>query len=81
MLIHLTPTAPASSQSPGAGPIQAHEIVAALPADGISIGDLMKIFKARVGDGEGKTSKKDFIRFVKENSVYGDNKLLRPKPQ
>lgn len=81
MLIHLTPTAPAGSQSPGAGPIQAHEIVAALPADGISIGDLMKIFKARVGDGEGKTSKKDFIRFVKENSVYGDNKLLRPKPQ
>lgn len=40
----------------------------------------MKIFSARVGDEPGKpTSKKEFIRLVKENSAYGKDKLLRPK--
>lgn len=34
----------------------------------------------RVGDGAGMTDKKEFIRLVKENSVYGADKLLRPKP-
>jgi transcription initiation factor TFIIF subunit alpha len=67
------------AQSPGAGPIQPHEIVAALPAAGIKIGDLMKIFQRRVGDTKGQTAKKEFIKLVKENAAFGADKLLRPK--
>jgi transcription initiation factor TFIIF subunit alpha len=40
----------------------------------------MKLFASRVGDLAGQqTSKKEFIRLVKENSSYGPDKLLRPK--
>ncbi|KUJ14160.1 uncharacterized protein LY89DRAFT_720527 [Mollisia scopiformis] len=67
------------AQSPGSGPIQPHEIVAALPAAGIKIGELMKIFQRRVGDTKGQTDKKEFIRLVKENAAFGPDKLLRPK--
>lgn len=67
------------AQSPGSGPIQPHEIIAALPPAGIKIGDLMKIFQRRVGDGKGQTEKKEFIRLVKENAAFGGDKLLRPK--
>lgn len=68
-----------NSQSLGTGPIQAHEVAAAVPPHGVLIGTLMSIFKARVGEGPNQTSKKDFIRLVKENSTYGPDKLLRPK--
>jgi transcription initiation factor TFIIF subunit alpha len=67
------------AQSPGAGPIQPHEIVAALPMEGITIGNLLGVFTARVGGLPGQTEKKEFIRLVKENSSYGPDKLLRPK--
>lgn len=67
------------AQSPGAGPIQPQEIIAALPAAGIKIGDLMKIFQKRVGEAKGQTLKKEFIRLVKENAAFGADKLLRPK--
>lgn len=67
------------AQSPGSGPIQPHEIVAALPATGIKIGDLMKIFQRRVGEGKDMTEKKEFIKLVKENAAFGQDKLLRPK--
>ena len=78
----------ARSQSPSysGGPIQAHEIAAALPADGITIGALFKKFPGRIGDISGQqTTKKEFILLVKENSFYDkDNarneKLLRPLP-
>ncbi|RDL31405.1 Uncharacterized protein BP5553_09614 [Venustampulla echinocandica] len=74
-------TAPDTSraQSPGAGPIQPHEIAAALPPSGILIGELMKRFAGRVGDGPGQTPKKDFIQLVKVNSKYGPDRILRPK--
>ena len=75
-------TAPGLSraQSPGTGPIQAHEIAAALPASGIAMGVLIKLFAGRVGDVKGEqTDKKEFIQLVKENSSYGPDKLLRPK--
>jgi len=67
------------AQSPGAGPIQPHEIVAAIPKEGISISDLMRVFTARVGSLPGQTDKKEFITLVKENSVYGPDKRLRQK--
>lgn len=72
----------ARSQSPsGLGPIQPHEIAAALSAEGITIGALHRIFPGRIGDIAGQqTSKKEFIRLVKENSSYGSDKLLRPLP-
>jgi hypothetical protein len=70
-----------SPPRPGLGPIQAHEIVAALPAEGITIGALMKLFQGRVGDVVGQqTGKKEFIQLVKENSSYSADKLLRPLP-
>jgi hypothetical protein len=80
-IILASATSPAArAQSPTEGPIQPHEIVAALPAEGISIGALMKLFnKTRVGDDGQPTTKKEFIRLVKENSAYGPDKLLRPK--
>lgn len=41
----------------------------------------MKVFKTRlVAEGQPGTNKKDFITMVKQNSVYGSDKLLRPKP-
>lgn len=66
-----------SSQSPQ--PVQPHEVVAKLPANGISIAKLFKLFPGRAGDGC-PTSKKEFIRMVKENAAYGPDKLLRPLP-
>jgi len=75
--------APAPTGSGGpqrTGPVSAQEIAAAIPASGIAIGNLMKHFVGRVGDGRGMTDKKEFIRLVKENSLYGPDKLLRPKP-
>lgn len=68
------------TSTPGQGPIQPHEIVAALPATGIAIGELMKMFAGRVGTIKGQqTERTEFIRLVKENSAYGKDKLLRPK--
>jgi transcription initiation factor TFIIF subunit alpha len=68
------------AQSPGAGPIQPHEIAIALPKTGVTIAELIKVFGGRVGDIKGQqTDKKEFMKMVKENSVYGPDKLLRPK--
>jgi hypothetical protein len=75
-----TAPGPSRAQSPGTGPIQAHEIAAALPASGIAMAALIKLFAGRVGDVKGQqTDKKEFIQLVKENSSYGQDKLLRPK--
>ena len=67
------------AQPSGAGPIQPHEIVAALPKEGITISDLTKVFITRVGSLPGQTDNKEFIRLVKENSLYGPDKRLRQK--
>ncbi|TAQ84441.1 hypothetical protein B7494_g7237 [Chlorociboria aeruginascens] len=73
------PTGP-QAQSPSTGPIQPHEIVAALPPTGITIHELMRMFTARVGNIPGQqTPKQEFILLVKENSSYGTDKLLRKK--
>jgi transcription initiation factor TFIIF subunit alpha len=71
---------PPQSPSTGTGPLQPSDIIAALPSTGITIGDLMKLFSSRVGENNpARTPKSEFIRLVKENSKYGNDKLLRPK--
>jgi len=61
------------------GPITAAEIRAALPATGISVNEMLKGFRTRLGEAsEGKMSKADFIQLVKQNSKLAD-KLLYPK--
>ncbi|KAI1004464.1 hypothetical protein K3495_g3749 [Podosphaera aphanis] len=65
---------------PKLGPITMNDIVSALPAAGISIGNLMKSFGGRVGDDPlTQTKKAEFIKLVRENAKYGPDKLLRPK--
>ncbi|KAL5601353.1 uncharacterized protein BROUX77_005602 [Berkeleyomyces rouxiae] len=75
-----SPVPPAAAAAAG-GPIQAHEIVAALPdlPDGITILNLFKSFDDRVGDRPGLMSKSDWLKLVRENSQYGQDKLLRRK--
>jgi len=72
---------PPRAKSPAVGPIQPHEIIAALPTSGSGIlaGVLMNMFTKRVGDQPNQTTKKDFIQMVKDNSRYGPDKLLRRK--
>lgn len=61
------------------GPITTSDIISALPACGISIGNLMKSFGGRVGDDPAtQTKKAEFIKLVRENAKYGPDKLLRP---
>jgi hypothetical protein len=68
------------AQSPASlGPITVQELIAAIPATGISSGSLMRSFAGRVGDGPGQTDKKAFFQMVKEHSRYSADKLLRPK--
>ena len=40
----------------------------------------MKAFMSRVGDNPGQMPRKDWIKLVKENAIYGGDKLLRRKP-
>ncbi len=61
--------------------ITAAEIAAAIPAEGIAIGALLKRFSGRIkGGGKEKADRERFIALVKENSKYSpEDKLLRPK--
>jgi len=73
-------TEAARAQSPASlGPITVQELIAAIPATGISSGALMRSFAGRVGDNPGQTDKKAFFQMVKEHSRYSADKLLRPK--
>ncbi|OLN81235.1 Transcription initiation factor IIF subunit alpha [Colletotrichum chlorophyti] len=73
--------APRAGSPPG--PIEAWEIVNALPQlpEGISIGNLMRRFQGRIGDGPGQMDRKEWIKLVKENCAYGADKILRRKAQ
>ncbi|KAF6825460.1 transcription initiation factor IIF subunit alpha [Colletotrichum plurivorum] len=66
--------------SPG-GQVEAWEIVNALPElpNGISIGNLMRKFQSRIGDGPGQIDRKQWITLVRENCAYGPDKVLRRK--
>ncbi|KAG5984071.1 hypothetical protein E4U55_006103 [Claviceps digitariae] len=72
------PAASPSSQIPqtSAG-IQSWEILEKIPADGISLQDLVKQFHGRVGDRPGQMNKSDWIKLVKQLCDYGQDKRLR----
>ena len=57
------------------------EVLAAVPSPpgGITIGELVKSFPGRIGEGPGKVPKPVFIRMVKEVTTLGADKLLRRK--
>lgn len=76
ILTYVPGASPGRAQSPAGGPVQAHEVLAALPASGITLKELLKGFAGRVQSAE---DKKHFISLVKDNSKYGPDKLLRPK--
>jgi hypothetical protein len=71
--------AAAGNQSSPAERVRPEEIRAALSGGGLVIGDLMKIFKPRLGDKPGQTTGKEFIQLVKEHAKYDSDKKLRPK--
>ena len=57
------------------------EIIQAINAqNGISLTRLLEMFKHRV-DTPGNLTKKEWIALVRQNGVYGADKLLRPKPK
>lgn len=58
------------------------DVRAAIPAQGISIGELLKKFAGRIKEGgKDQVERAKFINIVKANSVFsGQDKLLRPKP-
>ncbi|KAI1267038.1 Rap30/74 interaction domain-containing protein [Xylariaceae sp. FL1019] len=75
------PAASTETSSPNpetSKPVTAQDIIDALPAEGISIGGLLRIFKNRV-DGPGQLPKREWIQLVKANSMFGPDKLLRRK--
>ncbi|KAF4901563.1 Transcription initiation factor IIF subunit alpha [Colletotrichum fructicola] len=78
------PGSPIPEGSPRAGspgPVEPWEIINALPElpNGITIGNLMRKFAGRIGDGPGQMDRKDWIKLVRENCLYGPDKVLRRK--
>ena len=65
---------PVPGGKPGAYPTHA-EVHAAIPSTGVSSSHLLQIFRHRLGENH-----KRFIGIVKEVSIYGADKLLRPRP-
>ncbi|KAG5928895.1 hypothetical protein E4U42_007762 [Claviceps africana] len=72
---------PAASPNPQVPPmsagIESWEILEKIPADGISLQDLVKQFHGRVGDRPGQMNKSDWIKLVKQLCDYGQDKRLR----
>ncbi|KAL2761124.1 hypothetical protein ACRALDRAFT_2024979 [Sodiomyces alcalophilus JCM 7366] len=62
-----------------AGPIEASELIQALPAlpGGITAGELQRIFHGRIGAGPNQTSRADWIQLVKQHGVMGQDRLIR----
>ncbi|CZT04717.1 hypothetical protein WAI453_007722 [Rhynchosporium graminicola] len=65
---------PGRVQPPSPNGVSVQELIAAVPASGITIGELLEKFKGRIQD------KKVFITTVKQNCMFGPDKLLRVKP-
>ncbi|CAK7226587.1 transcription factor IIF subunit tfg1 [Sporothrix curviconia] len=74
---------PSAGAGAGSGTMDAQEIIAALRKipEGITVGGLLKQFGSRIGDGPNQMKRKDWIKLVKENSVFGEDKLLRAKSE
>ncbi|KAH8912849.1 Rap30/74 interaction domain-containing protein, partial [Coniochaeta sp. PMI_546] len=81
-----SPGPSASASAPAAKavdakPITGDEIVGLIVSNGgaISIQELLKRFKGRVGDKPGQMLKADWVKLVKNHAVYDKDKMLRPK--
>jgi transcription initiation factor TFIIF subunit alpha len=59
------------------GLIEPWEILEKIPVDGINIGDLINLFQGRVGDGQGRMPRQEWIGLVKQLCDYGPDKRLR----
>lgn len=76
---------PRGSPPPPSGPvarIEASEITQAIAErgdGGISLGDLLRVFVHRLNQ-PGSTTKAEWLTLVKQNAIYGPDKLLRPRP-
>lgn len=80
------PGSPPAGSPPGGGPapdrIQPQEIIDTLAQyakEGITLSNLMKVFQRRINK-PGNITKSEWIQMVKAHAVYGQDKLLRPKP-
>ena len=71
--------------SASAAPVQAHEIIQVLESkpNGISLGELLRLFSHRVESEKNPNlmKRQEWIALVRQNAVYGADKLLRPKPR
>ncbi|WEW59453.1 transcription factor IIF subunit tfg1 [Emydomyces testavorans] len=74
------PVRPSTPAAAAVGSFPTHaEVHAAIPPTGILSGDLLKLFRPRLGDM--KTNYPKFIAIVKEVGVFAkEDKLLRPAP-
>lgn len=73
---------PRGSPPPPVARIEASEITQALAErgdSGISLGDLLRVFVHRLNQ-PGSTTKAEWLTLVKQNAIYGPDKLLRPRP-
>ncbi|KAG7429015.1 Transcription initiation factor IIF subunit alpha [Fusarium oxysporum f. sp. raphani] len=67
----------ASPGSPGASAVEPSEILDKIPAEGITVNELIKLFNHRLGDRPGQMSKTEWIQLVKKLCDYGPDKRLR----
>lgn len=76
-----SPRSPPRAASPNGGKVDAAEIVNMLVSmpEGISVSGLLRMFGNRVGEGPNQMSRKDWIKLVKDNAIFCEDKLLRPR--
>ncbi|CVK93082.1 related to transcription initiation factor TFIIF large subunit [Fusarium mangiferae] len=67
----------ASPGSPGTSAVEPSEILDKIPAEGITVNELIKLFNHRLGDRPGQMSKTEWIQLVKKLCDYGPDKRLR----
>ncbi|KAG6018300.1 hypothetical protein E4U43_005717 [Claviceps pusilla] len=77
ILTNLRAASPGSQNPQMSSGIERWEILEKIPADGISLQDLVKQFHGRVGDRPGQMNKSDWIKLVKQLCDYGQDKRLR----
>ncbi|KAF4337689.1 transcription initiation factor TFIIF subunit alpha [Fusarium beomiforme] len=67
----------ASPGSSGTSNVEPSEILDKIPAEGITVNELIKLFNHRLGDRPGQMSKNEWIQLVKKLCDYGPDKRLR----
>ncbi|RBR19701.1 uncharacterized protein FIESC28_05478 [Fusarium coffeatum] len=73
------PPGATSPGSPGGSIVEPAEILEKIPDEGITIGELIKLFNHRLGDRPGQMPKTEWIQLVKKICAYGPDKRLRRK--